>query len=273
MNLPFNTILQKLLPYIFVILGAYIITTILFLFLPKSGVDFTEESTSTLKYKKYSGFYSRVKVSTPKIDKKIKKKNIQTLSKYQLKAVYSTTSNGGWASVEEKSSSKSTIIEQYEKFNGYTLTKLYKNYVIFEKNLKEFKLELPLDKEINYEIKRKTVSNVIENVVVNEDNIKVKRDYLNSYVNDIEKVWNNIAISDIRKNGKIDGFKINSVNKDSVFGKLGLRKNDIIKSINNQVITSYADAFKIYNEINNLDYLNIEVLRNNEIVELNYEID
>ncbi len=273
MNLPFNTILQKILPYAFIILSAYIISTILFLFLPKSGVAFVEESTSTLVYKKYSGFYSRVKINIPKIDKKIPKKNIQTLLKYRLKAIYSTTSNGGWASVEDKSSSQSTIIEQHEKLNGYTLTKLYKNYVIFEKNLKEFKLELLLNKEINYEIQRKTSSNIIENIVVNEDNIKIKRDYLNSYVNNIEKVWNNIAISDIRKNDKIVGFKINSVNKDSIFGKLGFKKNDIIKSINNKVIKSYADAFKIYNEINNLDYLNIEVLRNNEIVELNYEID
>ena len=273
MNINFNILLQKILPFAFVILVAYIMTSLFSLFLPKSGIDFTEDSSSSLVYERYNGFYSKVSaINTPKIDKKIERKSIETLSKYQLKAVYSTTSNGGWAIIEEKSSNKSTILEQFQKFNGYTLTKLFRNFVIFEKDLKEFKIELPNEKEINYEVEKQTVLGN-ENIIVNEDSVRIKRNYLNAYVNDIEKVWKNIAIEDIRKNGKIEGFKIEKVNTNSIFGKLGLVQNDVIKTINGKKITSYSDAFKIYNEINKLEYLTIEVLRNNEIVELNYEID
>ncbi len=273
MNINFNILLKKILPFAFVILFAYIITSIFSLFLPKSGIDFKENLSSSFSYKSYNGFYSKVTaISTPKIHKKIVEKRIETLSKYQLKAVYSTTSNGGWAIIEEKSSKNSTILEQYQKFDDYTLTKLFKDFVIFEKDLKEFKIELPHEKKINYEIEKQTTLGS-ENIIVNEDSVRIKRDYLNSYVNDIEKVWKDIAIDDINKNGKIEGFKISKVNKNSVFGKLGLVQNDVIKSINGKRITSYSDAFEIYNEINKLEYLSIEVLRNNEIVELNYEVD
>ncbi len=89
----------------------------------------------------------------------------------------------------------------------------------------------------------------------------------------IDKVWKDINIKDIRKNGRIEGFKIYSLNKNSVFGKLGLKQNDVIKSVNGIEIRSYADAFNLYNEIKKLEYLNLEVLRNNEIVELDYEIN
>ncbi|PLY08331.1 MAG: hypothetical protein C0625_01730 [Arcobacter sp.] len=272
MNINYNTFIEKIIPYAFVILFAYVLTTIFSLFLPKSGVDFSDSSNINLRYQKYDGFYSNVRIDTPKIDKRIETKNIETLSKYELKAVYSTENNGGWAIIQEKTSNKSTIIEQYEKFNEYTLTKLYKNHIIFEKNLKEFKIELPLDKKVSYKVENKTLSGY-ENVIVNEGMVKVKRNYLNSYVNNLEKVWKDIAIKDVRKAGKIDGFIIDNVNKNSVFGKLGLKKNDVIKSINGNKMTSYADAFKVYNQINKIEYLNIEVLRNNEIVELEYEID
>ena len=272
MNINFNTFLEKIMPYAFVILFAYVLTSTFSLFLPKNGIDFSDNSNVNLTYQKYDGFYSNVKIDTPKIDKKIKIKAIETLSKYQLKAVYSTASNGGWAIIQEKSSNKSTILEQYEKFSGYTLTKLYKKYIVFEKNLKEFKIELPLDKKVTYKVENKTTLGN-QNLIVNEDSMKIERSYLNSYVNNLEKVWKDISIKDIRKAGKIEGFKIDKVNKNSIFGKLGLKKDDVIKGINRKKITSYADAFKIYNEINRLKYLTIEVLRNNEIVELDYEIN
>ena len=61
--------------------------------------------------------------------------------------------------------------------------------------------------------------------------------------------------------------------QNSVFEKLGLKANDVIKSINNNSLNSYADAFNVYNNIGDTKYLNIEILRNNEVMELNYEID
>ena len=272
MNTNFNTFFQKVMPFFFVILFAYILSSISSLFLPKSGIDFKESSKNSLAYQKYSGFYSKMKVKDKKEKKPVKKDNIQTLSKYQLKAIYSTQSNSGWIIVQAKNSKDSIILAKDEKLDGYILTKLYKNFVIFENNSKEFKLELPKEKDINYKVE-KNESNKKEVITVNEDNVSVKRDYLNTYVNDLDKVWKDISIKDIRKDGSIEGFKVFKVNKNSVFGKLGLKQNDIIKSVNGTRIKSYADAFKIYNEINKLDYLTLEILRNNDIMELNYEID
>lgn len=272
MTINSNTLVQKLTPYIIIVLIAYLLNTIIFSFLPKSGVDFIEQSNTSLGYTKYSGFYSQINSNEKEEVVKIEKKDIQTLSKYNLTAIYSTSSNGGWISLEDKT--KSYILSQWEDINGYILTKLYKNYVIFEKSAKEYRLDMKQKNDgISYEVTSNSNSNIKENIIVKDDVVQINRDYLNSYVTDIEKVWNNIAIKEVMNNNKIEGFKVFKVKKDSVFSKLGLKEGDVIKAVNNNVLASYADAFNVYNQINNTKYLNIEILRNNEVMELNYEID
>jgi general secretion pathway protein C len=276
MNINYNILIIWLKPYLLIILIAYLLNAIIFHYLPKNGVEYAREKSVQLPYTKYDGYYSQsrdvVKINKP--IKPIKKKEkLKTLSSYKLKAIYSTTSNNGWISIENKSGTKSYIISQNEELDGYLLVKLFKSHVVFRKNNKDFKLAMKeTTKSINYEIER-SVDNISEKIIVQDDNIKVKRPYLNSYVNNIDKVWKDISIKELRKDGKIDGFKINRVNRTSVFAKLGLRKGDIIKEINNSVLKSYADAFRVYNNINKTKYLNMVILRNNQTLELNYEID
>ncbi len=273
MNTNFNKLVQLLIPFIYIALVVYILMSVLQSFLPKSSVEYLKESSSYLEYNKYDGFYNTSSIKPIITTQKAKTKDIKSLSSYNLKGIYSTSSNTGWAIIENKRDKKSYFIAQYEELDGYVLTKLFKNHVIFEKQAKEYKLDISKTKEnISYEISRKT-NNINENIVVKDDSVTVKRDYLNSYVQNPDKVWNNIAIEELRKGSKIEGFKVGRVNQNSVFGKLGLKRGDIIKSINNKVLDSYADAFAVYNSINKTKYLNIEILRNNEIMELNYEID
>jgi general secretion pathway protein C len=272
MNIDFNKLIQQLIPYAFIILLAYLISTIVFILLPRDGVDFIDDSNQSLSYKNYDGFYSNAKTITrkEKVKKEVKK---ERLSRYILKAIYSTSLNSGWITIENKEDKKSYILSQFEEIDGYILTKLYKNYVILEKQAKEYRLDIKQTNEkITFNMSN-NIDNIKENIFVDGNSVIVKRDYLNTYVKDIEKVWNDISISEVKKDNKLDGFKVMRVTKKSVFAKLGLKKDDIIKSINNNVLRSNADAFKVYNNIRNAKYLNLEILRNNEILELNYEID
>ena len=269
MNINTNLIFQKILPYIYIILFVFIICNILFLYLLKNGVDFIKNESTVLSYKKYT-FYS---ISTDNINENINnaKQTIQNLSKYDLKGIYSTIGNKGWIIIEEKAGTNSSyVLSQGEQIDGYTLFKLYKDYVIFQKEKKDYKLEI-LEKElsnIDY-----TKNSTKEDIVIKNNGAIINRDYLNSYITNLDKIWDNIAINEIKNGDKIDGFKIEKINKDSVFSKLGLKEGDIIKSINNSNLSSNTEALKVFSEINNVKYLNIQILRNNEIVEMNYEVN
>ena len=264
MNINFSKFFQKSLPFIYVIFFAYIINLALFFYLPKSGTSFILNSFSNLDYKKF-GFYSNIKKLEQSDTKAINQP--QDLSKYELKAIYFINSNKGWITVEDKSNQTSYILSLQEQVDGYTFSKLFKNYVIFQKDKKEYKIEI-VEKELtNYQ------ENRVDEFKAKDNGAVINRSYLNSYTTDMEKIWKNITISEVKNANKTEGFKIEKINKDSVFAKIGLKEGDIIKSINNTPLSSPSEAFKVYGNIGNIKYLNIEISRNNEIMEMSYEIN
>ena len=61
--------------------------------------------------------------------------------------------------------------------------------------------------------------------------------------------------------------------RNSDFSKLGLRRDDVIKSINGQEINSYNRAFETYKNIQNVENLTMVIKRGKEEMELEYEIN
>ncbi|PRM92495.1 hypothetical protein CJ667_10505, partial [Aliarcobacter cryaerophilus] len=69
-----------------------------------------------------------------------------------------------------------------------------------------------------------------------------------------------------------EGFRVERIMNDD-FNKLGLQDGDIIKTINSKKLSSYEDLSRSFDNIGNIRYISIEILRNNEIMGLNYEIN
>lgn len=270
----FSNLIKYSISFIIVIFIAFLTTNILYFYLPKDGINFDKQYSNNIEYRKYNVKNS---FEGKKVPKKREKKEIKynLLKKIQLKAIYSTQGLNGWIIIEDKSK-KTHILSVGESFKNFKLIKVYLNYVIFSKNRKEYKLSLKDDKKVSFSIdKISSDINSIENehIIVMDDKVTIKRLYLNNYIKNFENIWNDIAIKETKnKAGKIDGFKINKISKNSVFLKLGLKKGDILKEINNIKLNSYNEAFGIYKKINRLKNLNIKILRNSKEMELNYEI-
>jgi general secretion pathway protein C len=155
--------------------------------------------------------------------------------------------------------------------------KVFANYVIFSKDKKEYVVQLQKKSKIIH-IKDEVISNYNtkydENIIVLDDKLSIKRAYLNSYINNSDKIWKSISVKENKNSlNQIDGFKVTRIKKNSIFNSLGLKKGDIIKTVNNIKLKSYNDAFKIYKKINNIKDLNMKIIRDNENMELNYEIE
>ena len=95
---------------------------------------------------------------------------------------------------------------------------------------------------------------------------------MSSYTKDIDKVWKDIGVGEHRVNGVLDGFKVNFVKRGSDFEKLGLKRGDILTAVNGQELNSYNAAFSFYKEMNNIENLTLSIKRNNQDMELEYEI-
>ena len=113
-------------------------------------------------------------------------------------------------------------------------------------------------------------------MMINPDEVKIavlKRD-IDRYRRNFQKIWQNISIQEQidPKTKKLQGFKVIKVNKNSIFGKIGLQKGDIIIGANNKIFRTYSDVFKIYNNIDKYNSLKLTILRNNKKKDLEYEI-
>jgi general secretion pathway protein C len=226
-----------------------------------------EKTNHNIPYSKYKisqNFKQEVQVDKPKPIKK----DYALLSNIILKAIYSSSKNSGWIIISEKSSSKTHMLGIGDKFKSYELKQIFDRYVIFSKNNQEYKVTLSKEMEIKttkVEEKKKSKNN-------NTSNFEVTREIINSYVKDFDKIWKHIAIKEYKRDGKIIGFKVYGLSKNSIFKELGLKKGDIITSVNNVELKTYQDAFDIYKNIEYIDDVQISILRKNKPMELEYEI-
>jgi type II secretion system protein C len=286
MNINSNKILEFLYPFIIISSISYLLCTILFIYLPKTKIEYISGDISSIDFTKYNFMdaFGLIKVKEKEIIKKVEpivskpsKPRYRILDKITLQAIFSKGNDDGIIVIEEKSTSKTHMLKKGDGFKEFILTRIENIYAIFSKDGKDYKFHIDREgEELEYEIINKVnkrTSEWEEKVKVTGSSVKVTRKYLNSYVKNIDKVWKNIAIREVMTDGKISGFKVTKVNSKSVFAVLGLKKNDIIKKVNNKSLTNYNEAFKIYNNIDKINYFNILIIRDNKEMELSYDID
>ena len=75
------------------------------------------------------------------------------------------------------------------------------------------------------------------------------------------------------RNGRTEGFIFEWIKSGSLFDKVGLKRGDILVSINNMNIKSGEDAFRILQTLRNSPNLKVVVLRGGVRKELNIRID
>ncbi|MEA3498622.1 MAG: hypothetical protein U9R16_06130, partial [Campylobacterota bacterium] len=257
MNINFSSMIKQLILFFVVISTAYLLNSVLYFILPKSGIEFEKQQNITLEYNKFnikSLFEDKQVIKVIKEEKQ----EYKLLSNITLKAVYSINEQKAWIIIASRSD-QTYMLSIGESYKGYELIKVHFNYAIFRKSNQEYKLELIKDKDkVSYTIEQVS-TNTPENderIIVMNDKVSVQRAYLNSYINNFDKIWKDISIKEIKNvNGDIDGFKVTKIKPKSVFIKLGLKKGDVIKSINNIMLRSYNDAFSVYKKINKIKNL------------------
>ncbi|HHB93900.1 MAG TPA: hypothetical protein ENK88_01960 [Campylobacterales bacterium] len=247
------------------------------MFLPKEGKEHIETIRAKPLYYRTKLANQSKKIEAPK--KVVKKApTIGTMKGIKLLAIYNSKEV---LVVTVKKMSKTKVLSKGEDIDGFKLSSGGSDYAIFKKGGKEFKLSLDKGKtKITSSItsvtpkRDKPKEKTKDDIVDSEDGTEkiVSKGLLSSYTKDIDKVWKDIGIGEHKVNGVLDGFKVNFVKKGSDFEKLGLRRGDILKSVNGQELNSYNAAFSFYKEMNSIENLTLSIKRNNQDMELEYEI-
>ncbi|MCB1215526.1 MAG: hypothetical protein KDK66_08635 [Deltaproteobacteria bacterium] len=107
---------------------------------------------------------------------------------------------------------------------------------------------------------------------VSEDKYVIERSEVDRALSDMTKLFTQIRVQPQFKNGKPAGLKLQSVASNSLFAKLGLRRNDVLEEINGQAV-DFAKGMELFNQFRNTDQFSISLLRGTEKKTLTYNIE
>ena len=258
---------KKLLSVVFILLLltliAKLIGVVLWWFLPSSGVEYVQSKRFTMEYKRID-FHAMLEGFAG-----VNNHHNEThysINNFLLKGIFGSQHHG-YAIIAPKDGSKQTyIVSVGESFEGYKLKELAKDFVLLEKNGREYTLKV-IDSAPKY------MQDATQERVESPEGIQeVSRKDITFYTKNPKALWRDIGIVEVYKNSRITGFRVTKVKKGSKMAMLGLKRGDIIIKANNVELTSYKNVFDIYNHINKIDAIDLVVLRNNQEVELSYEI-
>jgi general secretion pathway protein C len=172
--------------------------------------------------------------------------------------------------------SGSYVVRLGEEFLGYRLKEVGERFAILEKNGRDYRLEIKeteLGKAALPASDSPTPTRPSANKIRQEGDVTiVPRAMIRDYSKNVDKIWKNIGIAPQKKGNQLEGFRVRFVRRGSPFEKLGLRRGDIITAINGEPIHDLETVMELYRSSDTLDELTITVKRNNNEVELNYEI-
>ncbi|BAF70990.1 PDZ domain-containing protein [Sulfurovum sp. NBC37-1] len=246
--------------------------------LPTAGINQTEEVGG-------KSLYYRVDLSPNKAPapKKVEKRApMGSIKDIELLAVYNAPDTTVVTVMYKR---KTKVLGRGGEINGFTLEGAGSTYATFSKNGKTYRVDLIKGKKgsVSGSIRpasRSAVSkpqsgnNVAEGEIVDAGDHKiVDRALLRHYAKNMDDIYKNIGITELKEGKILKGFKITFVKRGSPFAKLGVRRGDIIKSINGQEINSYNAAFNVYKNVGDVENLTLVIQRGKEDMELEYEIN
>ena len=243
--------------------------------LPTSGFNYTQEKGGKALY--YRVKLSPNKAPAPTMKKKETQRVAGSIKDIKLLAIYNA-SDITVITVEHKRKTK--VLGRGDVINGFMLESAGNNYATFSKNEKMYKVPLLISTKGSTSIRSSKPSvqsapvEKVEGEVVDAGDHKIiDKSLINHYAKNMDDIYKNIGIKEIKKGKNLEGFSISFIRKGSPFAKLGLKRGDTIKSINGQKIDSYNAAFGIYKDIGNIENLTLVIQRGKEEMELEYEVN
>lgn len=245
--------------------------------LPGEGVEYVSARSTQVEYHRYrvNAMLQQEMVSGPGGTGRMSGSGgnaaapAQEISSLLLTGLYGNADSAIVVIAKRSTPTKTEVIATGERFGGYTLVGVDVNSAIFDRNGKEYRLFM---QDADKTPVMAPPSQMLHDDTADLTSTRVSRDEVVSYAKDVDRIWKDISIIEVKEGKSIKGFKVTRIKQNTPFARLGLKKGDIIIKANNKRLKSYAAALDIYKKIDSLQALQLVVLRNNQEKEIVYEI-
>lgn len=187
------------------------------------------------------------------------------------------------AILKDEEAGKTIMLTIGESILDLTLIHVFENRVILQKGKKTYQIFLGRNNLINVDEKTKQNPGAISEADreddfsksnYNNNNMK-KREFIRSEVEKrVKQEWPSI-IKEIKVvpnivDGKISGFRITNLPKESIISEIGIEKNDVIKEINGIELKDISTLWWLYNALKVENKFEILIERNGKLFRLSY---
>ncbi len=182
--------------------------------------------------------------------------------------VVSDNSTLSRAIIFDKQKRDESIYKEGDRIKNVTLVKILRNQVIINTGKQEERLIMEMNQKTGAILKDQP--EVTEEAYLEE--ITIDRQAIESSLNNISEIMNNAKITSYQGEDGTTGFKLDSIQNDSLFSQLGFQQDDVLVGVNNQPLKSTQQVLSLYQKLKSENQIDMKILRNGERENLRFNI-
>ncbi|MBF0450270.1 MAG: PDZ domain-containing protein [Candidatus Magnetomorum sp.] len=102
--------------------------------------------------------------------------------------------------------------------------------------------------------------------------IQISRNDLQSSMKNINQLMSQIRIRPHFNRGRPDGLSVNNIKRESIFNTMGMKNGDIIQGVNGKKIKTVDDVMSLYQQLNSVSDIALEIKRRGKPMTMEYQI-
>ncbi|MBF0291257.1 MAG: hypothetical protein HQK86_03790 [Nitrospinae bacterium] len=108
---------------------------------------------------------------------------------------------------------------------------------------------------------------------LSESQYAVSKRYLDSQLASMSQLLTDVrAVPNLDKGGVTDGFKVFAIRKGSLFDKIGLQNNDVVKRINGIELDSAEKGLELFQALKNETAFNVDLMRKSQKTTMRFSV-
>jgi len=164
----------------------------------------------------------------------------------------------------KKNGSPLIIVDNKNPFNGKWYLKNISKSIVYLENkengkIKEFSIKL--SKEEYSMINNHAMNNQISNYS-GITHITLRKALIKKKMTDFNEFLKNVQINPYFKGSKTIGYRLSYISKASILNRIGLKRGDIIVSVNGKPTSNPLKMMNLYSQLSNMTSVNLNILRN-----------
>ncbi len=177
------------------------------------------------------------------------------------------------AIIQDNRSSKQNNYKVNDEIEDAQIIRIFRNKVILVRSNGQQEILFVRQSDIKEENKKIALNQIVKKI--SENIYQVDPVKFATYVNNLGEFIESLDLVTAYKHGLMIGSRVGKLEPDSLGLALGLVPGDIIKSINGILADNTNNRYEIFKNISSLDEganVVVEIIRNNNIISISYEI-